>query len=95
MHRSHNCSPVRTDLEADGAKRIAAAHVVNMPKLLTEEEAAEFLQIPVRTLQSWRYRKQGPAYVKMGHAVRYRVELLDTWVDQHIVEPGGVTAGGS
>lgn len=75
-------------------------HVLGMseqiqPSVLTEDQAAEYLQLPVRTLQMWRYRKEGPAYFKLGHAVRYRVEHLEEWLAEHLVVPSSKGEAGS
>jgi predicted DNA-binding transcriptional regulator AlpA len=40
--------------------------------LLKEEEAAHVLRVSVRTMQTWRRRKSGPAYVRVGRLIRYR-----------------------
>ena len=43
----------------------------------TENWAAEFLGVSVRTLQAWRVRGEGPHFYKAGRSVRYqRRELL-------------------
>jgi excisionase family DNA binding protein len=55
--------------------------------LLTPEEAAEELRLPVRQLQQWRYLGIGPAYVKVGRAVRYPRSDLDAWLTANRVEP--------
>ena len=47
--------------------------------LLTEDEAAELLRLSPRTLQAWRTDKSGPAYVKLGRAIRYRRGTLLDW----------------
>jgi hypothetical protein len=48
-----------------------------MKKLISTKEAAEMLGTTEGTLKSWRSRGMGPAWVKLGSAVRYDVELLD------------------
>jgi hypothetical protein len=48
--------------------------------LLNEVQAAQFLCLSVRTLQSWRRTKQGPIYIQAGRAIRYRREDLEVWV---------------
>lgn len=49
--------------------------------LLTPEQASEYLSIPVGTLANWRYRGEGPRYVKAGgRLVRYRAVDLDSWL---------------
>ncbi len=39
--------------------------------LLTEGQAAQLLNLSIRTLQAWRLRGGGPAYLKLGRSVRY------------------------
>jgi excisionase family DNA binding protein len=48
--------------------------------LLTEQQAAEFLKIRVKTLQSWRVRGGGPKFVKVGRLVRYRDDDLEQFL---------------
>jgi DNA-binding transcriptional MerR regulator len=55
--------------------------------LFTEIEAADVLNISVRTLQAWRSRFYGPAFVRAGRAVRYRRRDLLTWIDVNTVRP--------
>lgn len=43
-----------------------------MDSLLTEAQAADVLRVSPRTLQGWRHRGDGPPFVKLGAAVRYR-----------------------
>jgi hypothetical protein len=52
---------------------------------LNETQAAEFLGVSVRTLQSWRVRGGGPLYVKIGRAVRYRQRVLAAFQEAHTV----------
>lgn len=49
-------------------------------------EAARYLQLPAPTLETWRSRKRGPGYVKLGHSVRYRRSQLDAWLARNVVE---------
>jgi len=53
--------------------------------LLTESQAAQLLQISIRTLQAWRLRRSGPPYVQLGRAVRYRKSDLMGWIDSNTV----------
>ena len=61
-------------------------------QLSNERQAAEHLNLSVRTLQQWRYRGCGPRYVKLGGAIRYRPEDLDAWL---IERSRTSTAGGA
>ena len=50
--------------------------------LLTEAEAARYLNLTNRALQAWRYQGRGPRFVKISaRAIRYRLEDLESWVE--------------
>lgn len=49
-------------------------------RLLTTEQAAERLTITSAALRAWRHRGGGPAFYRVGGAVRYAVEDLDAWL---------------
>jgi predicted DNA-binding transcriptional regulator AlpA len=53
--------------------------------LLTEEQAAELLALSVRTLQAWRLRGAGPAFVRAGSAVRYQRTAIAEWITANTV----------
>ena len=46
---------------------------------LTEAQAASRLALSGKTLRNWRALCTGPSYMKLGSAVRYHVDVLDTW----------------
>lgn len=50
---------------------------------LTTPQAAEYLGLAVSTLNKWRCWGGGPAYLKLGRAVRYRQEDLDAFMGHH------------
>ncbi len=47
--------------------------------------AAQYLDISTATLEKWRSLKKGPAYLKVGHFVRYTKEDIDTWNESNRV----------
>ncbi len=51
--------------------------------LLTIEEVAAWLHIPVSRLYQWRYDKKGagPPALKIGHSVRYDPDAVKDWLD--------------
>jgi excisionase family DNA binding protein len=49
--------------------------------LLTTGEAAKQLSLSPRTLETLRLRGGGPAYVKMGKAVRYEPQAVEAWIN--------------
>lgn len=59
--------------------------------MLTPGEAAKFLRLEPRTLESWRGRGIGPKFVRYSaRCVRYRLKDLQDWIDTRVVT--GVSA---
>jgi DNA-binding transcriptional MerR regulator len=53
-------------------------------QLLTPQQAADYLNISLRTLASWRQRGIGPPSIKLpSGARRYRRGDLDRWIADH------------
>jgi predicted DNA-binding transcriptional regulator AlpA len=54
-------------------------------RLLTSDEAALLLGVPVATLRTWRSRRRGygPRAVQVGGSIRYRLADLLAWIDDH------------
>ncbi len=52
----------------------------------TTEQAAEYVGLSSNTLNRWRYTGDGPRYLKLGRAVRYRQADLDAWLDERVRE---------
>lgn len=55
--------------------------------LVDEEVAGGYVGRSPRTMQMYRYRGEGPPYIKCGKAVRYSLRDLDAWLLEHRVEP--------
>jgi predicted DNA-binding transcriptional regulator AlpA len=49
--------------------------------LLNEYDVAHLLGISVATCRKWRLLRNGPKYLKVGSAVRYRIEDVRIWLD--------------
>lgn len=49
--------------------------------MMTTEKAAEYLGLKETTLEAWRCKGGGPVFIKMGKAVRYRLEDLDRFLN--------------
>ena len=56
-------------------------------KTLNEYEASKYLGLSVITLRNWRCYRKGPKYMKLGRAVRYRIEDLDEYMNQQTITP--------
>jgi excisionase family DNA binding protein len=48
--------------------------------LMTPPEVAAWLRVPVRTLELWRRRGEGPAFQRVGRAVRYSSEDVEAYL---------------
>jgi len=57
-----------------------AASNASKEALLNEAQAANYLNVSVRTLQQWRISGKGPLYTKISRAVRYRPEDVEAFV---------------
>jgi predicted DNA-binding transcriptional regulator AlpA len=53
--------------------------------LLNEREVAAILAVSVASVRRWRLLNQGPKFLKLGSAVRYREEDLARWLDSRPV----------
>ena len=52
--------------------------------LLTQEEAAQYLNTTVGTLNTWRHHgKHKIPYIKWGNRIRYKKHDLDAWISAH------------
>jgi hypothetical protein len=55
-------------------------------RCLTPDQASNFLNIPVRTLEGFRRRGIGPAYIAVGYGVvTYTMQALQEWLASHTV----------
>ncbi len=61
-------------------------------KLLSPPQVAEALQISVKTLKTWRYRRFGPDWVEVGTSVRYPSDDLDRWIFSRTRNPAALKA---
>lgn len=55
---------------------------------LTPREAAAYLKLSPVTLAQWRCKDRGPAFLKLGAAVRYARRDLDAWAEAQRVPAG-------
>ena len=52
--------------------------------LLTDQQVFELFGIKPKTLANWRCDGKGPAFVKVGHHIRYRPQDLQTFIDARV-----------
>ncbi len=63
----------------------ASQGTTNQP--LTETDAAARLGLKVATLRAWRNQGRGPAYVRLGRAIRYLSTDLDEFLHSNRHNP--------
>lgn len=53
--------------------------------LMTPQEVADFLGMPVATLRKWRSTGTGPPIYRLGKHVRYRLPDVEAWLAERAV----------
>jgi excisionase family DNA binding protein len=52
--------------------------------LIDVQQLAAYLDVPVKTLYAWRYRREGPPAFRVGRHLRYRRSDIQRWIQQRI-----------
>jgi len=68
------------DTMPDGAADEAGRATIGARRLATPTEVAAYLQVPLRTLYTWRYHRKGPRTHRVGRHLRYRWEDVEAWL---------------
>lgn len=55
--------------------------------LLTDIQVADRLNLRVQTLRNWRFLNRGPAYRRLGSAIRYSQQDIRDWLEDHKIIP--------
>ncbi len=55
-----------------------------LDQLLTVEDLAAYLEVPVATVYAWRHRRQGPPGFRVGRHLRFRWSDVQRWIDERI-----------
>ena len=51
-------------------------------RLLSPQELADYLDVPVKTIYSWRYYRKGPPGFRVGKHVRFRWRDVEAWISE-------------
>ena len=54
--------------------------------LLSAEELADYLGVPLSTVYVWNHRRQGPPALKVGRHLRYRWAEVATWLEEQAID---------
>ncbi len=55
-------------------------------RLLTTQEAAQYLGLKIQTIYNWRHARKGPDYVMIGGAPRYEIESLEYFIKSNRIK---------
>ena len=56
-------------------------------RCLKTDELAKYLGMSAKTLKTYRADGLGPAFVKIGRMVRYRLSDVNKWRDSRVYDP--------
>lgn len=76
--------------QVSSAKATVPRSRLNMERLLSADEVAEFLGIPVATLYQWRHKGCGPEAYRVGRHLRYAPSTVRAWLDERLERRRGV-----
>jgi excisionase family DNA binding protein len=55
-----------------------------LDQLLTAQQLANYLGVPIATIYAWRYRRQGPPGFRVGKHLRFRRSDVQAWIEANI-----------
>lgn len=70
----------KKDLDSDHRQNVLTSSLDISSRLLSTEEVARILVVPVNTLYCWRYKGTGPKAYRVGKHLRYRLEDVLQWL---------------
>ena len=70
----------KKDLDSDRTQNVLMSSLDIASRLLSTEEVARILVVPVTTLYTWRYKGTGPRAFRVGKHLRYRLEDVLQWL---------------
>lgn len=56
----------------------------SLERLLSAQELADYLDVPLKTIYAWRYRGRGPRGFRVGRHVRFRMTDVQLWVSDQL-----------
>jgi excisionase family DNA binding protein len=57
-----------------------------LDRLLSVEDLAAYLGVPLATIYAWRYRRQGPPGFRVGRHLRFRERDIEEWIGNQLRE---------
>jgi excisionase family DNA binding protein len=92
----HGCSRAQAGLTVHlTVMETTHSTLSGLEPLLSIEELAEYLHVPVTTIRDWRTDGKGPCAIKVGGRVRFATSDVLAWLhQQREAEPGHGPSGG-
>jgi excisionase family DNA binding protein len=60
------------------------ARMSELDQLLTPQDLANYLDVPLNTLYQWRHHGRGPVAFRVGKHIRYRRRDVEAWIRERI-----------
>ena len=60
--------------------------------LLSIDELAEYLGVPIKTIYEWRQTGRGPVCIRMGRHLKFAVSDVRAWLDERRESRPGLSA---
>ena len=57
-----------------------------LDQLLTVQQLADYLEVPIATIYAWRYRGEGPPGFRVGKHLRFRWADVESWINGRLLE---------
>jgi excisionase family DNA binding protein len=67
-----------------------ARPLTTLERLLSVDEVAEYLGIPINTLYQWRHKGCGPEAYRVGRHLRYDPATVRAWLEDHLAASHGI-----
>ena len=71
----------KKELDSDRTQNVLTSSLDFSSRLLSTEEVARILVVPVTTLYTWRYKGTGPKAYRVGKHLRYRLNDVMEWLE--------------
>ena len=71
----------KKDLDSDRTQNMLTSSLDISSRLLSTEEVARILVVPVTTLYCWRYKGTGPRAFRVGKHLRFRLSDVMAWLE--------------
>ncbi len=59
-----------------------------LDRLLSVQDLADYLGVPVATIYAWRHRGDGPTGFRVGKYVRYQMSDVQEWIEGQLEQVG-------